>query len=131
MIINDIRGGGAKNTRNFLILSDEAGEAKSRITGRVILIIGRVVGFVDNNETEIFDGGKKGGTGANNDLRSVGVMDFFPNQMALGLSLTRVHKGDLPTKSFFKNPNKLGGESDFRNQKNGGFLRFKGVFSQF
>lgn len=131
MIINDIRGGGAKNTRNFLIPGDEAGETESRITGWVVLIIRRVVGFVDNNKSEIFDRGKKGGTGANNDLGSVGIMNFFPNQMTLGFGLTGVHKGDLATKSFFKNPNKLGGESDFRNQKDGGFLRFKGVFSQF
>lgn len=40
-------------------------------------------------------------------------------------------EGDAGAEGFGKNPNKLAGEGDFGDEKDGGFLLFKGIFSQF
>ena len=42
--------------------------------------------------------------------------------MALGLSLLGMDKADISAKSVLKNLDKLGGEGDFGDEKNGGFL---------
>ena len=53
-------------------MSHETGEAEGGITGRVFLIIGGLVGFVDDDETEIPEGSEKGGTGADDYLGILG-----------------------------------------------------------
>jgi len=62
--IDDVRGGGALNTGDFEGTSHEASEAESGITGGVFLVIGAFVGFVDDDEAEVLDGGEEGGAGA-------------------------------------------------------------------
>ncbi len=57
VIIDDIRGGGAKNTGDLLGGGNEAGEAESGIARRVFLIISAFVSFVDNDEAEIVQRG--------------------------------------------------------------------------
>lgn len=47
VIINDIGGGGAEDARDFEGVGDVAGETQGGVTGRVFLIVGGFVGFVD------------------------------------------------------------------------------------
>ena len=69
MKVDDIGGGGTLNTGDFEGFADEAGEAQGGIVRGVFLVIGTFVGFVDDNETKIADGGEKGRTGTNDHLR--------------------------------------------------------------
>lgn len=49
--------------------SDEASEAESGIARGIFLIIGRFVGFVDDNEAEVVNRGEEGGARADDDER--------------------------------------------------------------
>lgn len=49
-------------------MSDETGEAKRRVFWGVFLVVGGFVGFVDDDEAEVFQGSEKGRTGADDDL---------------------------------------------------------------
>lgn len=69
VIIDEIRGGGAEDAGDFLLAGNEAGETEGGVTGCVFLIIGGFVGFVDNDEAEVVDGGEEGGAGADDDER--------------------------------------------------------------
>lgn len=54
-----------------------------------------------------------------------------PDTAAFGHGLLRVDEDDTVTKSFGENADKLTGESDFGNEEDGGFLRFKGISGHF
>ncbi len=43
--------------------------------------------FVDDNQTEIFNGSKKGGTRADDDLGSFFEKEIFPDLVAFGFGL--------------------------------------------
>lgn len=47
--INDIRGGGTLDTGDFEGAGHKTGETEGRITGGVFLVVGTLVGFVDDN----------------------------------------------------------------------------------
>ena len=49
VIIDDIRGGGAGNARDFELTGNKTGETESRIARGVFLIIGTLMGFVDDD----------------------------------------------------------------------------------
>lgn len=68
VIIGGKRGSSAKNARDFGIFCHEAGEAQSGIFRGVFLEISAFVGFVDDDEAEIFDGGEQGRAWADDDL---------------------------------------------------------------
>ena len=67
VIIYEVRGGGAEDAGDFEGAGDLAGEAKGGVAGGVFLVVGRFVGFVNQDKTEVVDGGKKGGAGADDD----------------------------------------------------------------
>ena len=88
---------------------NEAGEAESGVFWGFFLEIGGFMGFIDNNEAEVMDGGEEGGTGADDDLRCFCNKEIFPDFLTFYVSEARVNEGDAGAKSCFKNPNKLGG----------------------
>ena len=69
IIVRDNRGGGTLETGDFERASQEAGKPESGVFRSVFLIVGGFMGLVDDDETEIFDWGEEGRTGADNDLR--------------------------------------------------------------
>ena len=73
MIIDDIGSGSALDTRDFEGMSDETGETEGGITGRIFLIIGVFVRFVDNDEPKVMKRREKGRTGADHDKRLGGL----------------------------------------------------------
>ena len=73
IIICDKRGGRTGKATDFFGIGDKTSEAKSGITGRILLKIGRFVRLVNDNQTEIFDRGEEGGAGADDDLRGFGL----------------------------------------------------------
>lgn len=81
---------GAEKTIDLAGLSDEAGEAKGGIFGVLLLKIARFVSFVDDNESKIAKRQEKGGAGADDDLRRIGLQEFFPDEMAFGFGLARM-----------------------------------------
>ena len=113
VIIGGERSGGTENTGGFEVISHETSETKSRITGGVLLKIGGIVGFVDNNEAEIREGGEKGRARPDNDNRGGGLKTLLPNLVALGFSLTGVDDDSAAGEGSFKNLDELGCESDF------------------
>lgn len=65
VIIDEIRGSGAEDARDFLGAGDETGEPQGGISRRVFLVIGAFVGFVDDDKAEIVSRGKKSGARTN------------------------------------------------------------------
>lgn len=65
--IGNVRGGSTLDARDFKGTGDKTGEAEGGVAGSVFLVVGTFVGFVDQDEAKIGDGGKKGGAGADND----------------------------------------------------------------
>lgn len=113
VIIGDEWGGGAEDTRYFQVVSDKTGEAEGGIMRGVLLKIGGVVGFVDNNEAEIREGGKKGRAWANDDNWGGSVKTSFPDLMTFRFGLTRMYEDSATRKSGFKNLDELGSEGNF------------------
>ncbi len=68
VIVGDERGGGAEEAGDFEGACHEGSEADGGIFGGVFLVIGGLVSFVDDDESEIFKGGKKGGAGTDDDF---------------------------------------------------------------
>ena len=95
------------------------------------MIIGRLVGFIDNNKAKVVNWGEKGGTRANNDMRFGRSEELFPDKMALGFGLARMDEDNMATKGGIKNGDKLGSEGDFWDEKDSGLTTGKGVISQF
>ncbi len=71
--VGDERGGGAKQTRDFKSAGDERGEAEGGVFRGVFLVISGFVGFVDDDETEVFERCEEGGARTDDDLGRVGV----------------------------------------------------------
>ena len=67
VIIDEVGSGGAENAGDFEGSGNVAGEAKGGIAGGVFLVVGGFVGFVDEDEAEVVEGGEEGGTGADDD----------------------------------------------------------------
>lgn len=127
VVIDDIRGGSTENTGNFATASDETGEAESGITGWIFLIIGGFMSFVDNNKAEIIDRGEEGGARADDDLRGGRNEGVKPDFAAFGHGLLGVHKNNTVTEGIGEDFDELAGQSDLRDEEDGGFLRFKGI----
>lgn len=53
------------------MVGDKTGETKCGISGRIFLKKGRLVRFVDDDESEVVQGRKKGGTRTDNDFGGV------------------------------------------------------------
>ena len=68
------------------------GKAEGGVFGGVLLEVGRLVGFVDDDQTEISDWGEEGGARAYDDERFVGVEDFFEEEVAGGGGLFGVEE---------------------------------------
>lgn len=83
IIIGEVRGGGAKEAGDLEGASHEAGKTSSGITRGVFLVVGSFVGFVDNNEAKIMDGGKEGRTRADDNEGGGRGEDFEPDLAAL------------------------------------------------
>ena len=56
VVVDEIGGGGAEETGGFCLASDETGEAEGGIARGVVLIVGRLMGFVDNDQAEVGEG---------------------------------------------------------------------------
>ena len=69
VIVGSERGGGALEAGDFKRCSHEAGKTESGIFRGVFLEVGGFVGFVDNDEAEIFDRGKEGRAWPDDNLR--------------------------------------------------------------
>ena len=54
IIISDGGGGGAKDAGDFFGFGDKTGETDGGVFGGVFLVIGGFVGFVNDDETEVF-----------------------------------------------------------------------------
>lgn len=88
--VGDERGGRAENARDFECGGYKRGEAKSGVFWGVFLVVSGFMGFVDDDEAEIFERGKESGARTNDDLRGVGVEKLFPDKVTFGFSLARV-----------------------------------------
>ena len=75
-------------------------------------MVGWLVGFIDNDESEIFDRRKQGGAGTDDDLGPGVSKDALPEQMTGGFGLFGVEKGDVIEVSF-EILDELGSEGDF------------------
>lgn len=75
------------------------------------------MGFVDDNEAEVFDWGEESRAGADDDARSFGEEKVFPEEMALGFGLFAVKKGDDVTESLGEDLDELRSEGDFWDEK--------------
>ena len=75
------------------------------------------MGFIDDDETEIFERGEKGGAGADDDLWGVGVEEAFPGEVAFGFGLAAVKEGDALAEGGFKDLDELGSQGDFWDEK--------------
>ena len=124
MIIGNERRGGAEEVGNFELAGDETGETDGGIFGGIFLEIGGFVGFVNDDETEIIDGGKKSGAGADDDARLFCLEDVLPGEVALSFGELRVEEDDLAGEMLLENSDELRGEGDFGNEQNSGFLLF-------
>ena len=83
------------------------------------------MGLVDDDLTEVVNGGEKGRTGADDNEGVAGAaMDFEPGFATLDHSEIGVHNDDTVAKSFLENADELASEGDFGNEENGGFLGF-------
>lgn len=71
------------------------------------------MGFVDDDETEIFERGEEGGAGADDDLWGVGVEEAFPGEVAFSFGLAAVKEGDALAEGGFKDLDELGSQGDF------------------
>lgn len=87
VIIGGKRGSSAKNAGDFGTFCYETGEAQSGIFRGVFLEISAFVGFVDDDEAEIFDGGEQGRARTDDDLGGRGIEQIFPDEMALRFGL--------------------------------------------
>ena len=65
--VGDEGGGGAKEASDFEGAGEEGSEADGGVFGGVFLVVGGFVGFVDDDEAEVFDGSEEGGAGADDD----------------------------------------------------------------
>ena len=65
--VGDEGGGGAKEASDFEGAGEEGSEADGGVFGGVFLVVGGFVGFVDDDEAEVFDRGEEGGAGADDD----------------------------------------------------------------
>lgn len=70
IIILNFRSGGTLNTKNIKSFGNETGETEGGIFRSLILKIGWFVSFINNDETKIFNRGKKSGTRTNNNFWS-------------------------------------------------------------
>lgn len=111
--VGNERGGGAEEARDFEGASEEGGEAEGGVFRGVFLVVGGFVGFVDDDETEIFERGEEGGAGADDDLWGVGVEEAFPGEVAFSFGLAAVKEGDALAEGGFKDLDELGSQGDF------------------
>ena len=88
------------------------------------------MGFVDNDEAELFDGCEEGGTGADDDLGLVAMENVFPCEMTSSFGLFAVEEGDV-VEMGLEILDKLGGEGDFGDEDDGGFMVFEGLAGEF
>ena len=89
-----------------------------------ILLIRRIMFFIDNNQFKIRQGGKDGGTRSDDQL-NIAAFYLPPLIIADGLGDSAVQDGNF----IFAEPagnssNKLGCQRDFGNQVNSGFVIF-------
>ena len=129
--VGDERGGGAEEAGDFEVSGEEGGEADGGVFGGVFLEVGGFVSFVDNDETEVFEGSEEGGAGADDDLGLVGVEEVFPGEMTFGFGLFGVEEGDLGFEGGFEDLDELGGESDFGDEEDDGLAFAEGFLGEF
>lgn len=111
VIIRNKRGGGAKNGARH-----DGGKAEGGVLRVLILMIGRLVSFVDNDKTEIFNWGEEGGAWADNYARLLTFEGFLPEVMANGLGLFGVEQDNV-FKVLLEVEDELGSEGDFRDEQ--------------
>lgn len=133
VIVDEIRGGGALEAGDFEGASDEAGEAQGGIARGVFLVIGGFVGFVDDDLAEVANRGQEGGTRADNNQRLGRTVagcgaeeDVEPDLAAFGGGLAGMDEEDALTEGGFEDFDELAGESDFRDEEDGGFAALEG-----
>ena len=110
VIICDERGGGTENSAGHHGSKTECG-----IFWILILMVGRFMGFVDNDKTKFFHGGEDRRTWANNDAWMVAFEGVLPEMVSNGLSLFGMEQDDV-LKVLFEVVNELGSEGDFRDE---------------
>lgn len=124
VIISDERSGGAEKVGDPQLASDKTGETDGGIFGGIFLEIGGFVGFVDDDETKVFDGGKKGGTGADDDKGRFCLEDVLPLEVAFGLGESGVEEDNLVWEVLLKDGDKLRSEGDLGDEQDSGSLLF-------
>ena len=122
IVVGDKRGGGALDDGGFSGGADKGGEAKGGVFRGVFLVVGGFVGFVYDDEAEIFKGGKEGGAGTDDDLGVIRDEEVFPDLMAGGFGLIGMNESDVAAEGVFKDLDELAGEGDFGDEEDGGFL---------
>lgn len=124
IVVGDERRGGAKqagNRRRFRrATGDEASKANGRVPRGIFLEISGFMSLVDDDEAEIVQGCQQGGPRADDDEGMISVEDLLPGEVAFGFGKARVEQDDLVLEGFFKDGDKLGGESDFGDEEDGG-----------
>lgn len=131
VVFGDGRGGGAEDGGDVLgglgVLGEKTGESESGIARIIVLIIRRIVGFVDDDKTEIFSWGENSRTGADNEAGSGFLEDGFPGLVAGGGGEFGVEKEEVFFEEALEKLAGLGCEADFWDKKEGGSLVFKGI----
>lgn len=85
--VGDERGGRAEKARDFESAGEEGGEAEGGVFGGVFLVVGGFVGFIDDNEAEIFKWGEESRARADDDAGMFGVEEGFPDEVTFGFGL--------------------------------------------
>ena len=89
------------------------------------MFVGTVVLFVHNDESQVLDGGKNGGTCPDHD-GFFAFPDGPPGVVSFACRQGAVEYGDLVAEMGAESADGLGCEGDFGHQDNGTFARFLG-----
>jgi hypothetical protein len=95
----------------------------------LILLVGWLVSFVDNDEAEIFDWRKESRTRADDDLRLNALEAFLPDLVADGLGLGGMLNDDV-LEMLLKIADDLGGKGDFWDEDNDGLAFGEGMLGE-
>ena len=123
----DVGGGGAEQEDGFGEGCEAGGGVAGVVAGvRLGLLVGPLVFFVDDDQSEVAQGGEEGGAGADDDAALAGP-HLAPLLAGFGGAQAGVAHGDLSGEAGLEAGDGLGRECDFGDQRDHGFAVGEGV----
>ena len=116
-------GGAAEDDGGFFPTGAQDGHVSGIVAGGLVLLVGRLVLFIDDDHAGIFHWRENRTSRADHDSGMAGV-DFVPLVMALPLGKVAVQNRDSVLdvgKAGFEAFHGLRSQGDFRNENQGGF----------